>query len=42
MKKIFTDRSLAASMKEKGWLHTQNFTQQKCAAAVMGVYLKLF
>ncbi|TMI63518.1 MAG: glycosyltransferase family 4 protein [Bacteroidetes bacterium] len=42
MKRIFTDRSLAATMKEKGWQHAQNFTQQKCATAVMGVYQKLF
>ena len=38
MKKIYTDKELAASMIEKGWQHAQNFTQQKCAAAVMDVY----
>jgi hypothetical protein len=25
-------------MIEKGWQHAQNFTPQKCAAAVMDVY----
>jgi glycosyltransferase involved in cell wall biosynthesis len=42
MKKIFSDLSFAESMKQKGWQHAQNFTQQKCAAAVMSVYNKLF
>jgi len=41
MKKIFTDRSLAALMKEKGWQHAQHFTQQKCATSVMNVYRSL-
>jgi glycosyltransferase involved in cell wall biosynthesis len=41
MKKIFADKSLAASMKEKGLLHAQHFTQQKCAAAVMEVYRRI-
>ena len=38
MRKIFTDRSFAESLKEKGWQHAQKFTQQKCAADVMKVY----
>jgi glycosyltransferase involved in cell wall biosynthesis len=38
MKKIFTDTSFAAMMKENGRLHAQNFTTQKCAASVMDVY----
>jgi glycosyltransferase involved in cell wall biosynthesis len=41
MQKIFTDKSFAASMKEKSWQHAQNFTQRKCATAVMDVYKKL-
>jgi glycosyltransferase involved in cell wall biosynthesis len=41
MKKIFADKSLAASMKEKGLLYARNFTQQKCAVSVMDVYKKL-
>jgi glycosyltransferase involved in cell wall biosynthesis len=42
MKKIFSDNSFAESMKQKGLQHAQNFTQQKCAGAVMNVYKKLF
>jgi len=42
MKKIFSDNSLAASMKQKGFLHAQKFTQQKCAADIMKVYNGLF
>lgn len=42
MEKIFTDRQLSLAMQEKGWLHAQNFTQQKCAASVMNVYQSLF
>jgi glycosyltransferase involved in cell wall biosynthesis len=38
MKKICDDRQLRETMKEKGWKHAQNFTQQKSAAAVMRVY----
>lgn len=38
MKKVYADKQLAAMMIEKGWQHAQNFTQQKCAAAVMNVY----
>jgi glycosyltransferase involved in cell wall biosynthesis len=42
MKKIFTDQSFGAVLKEKGWQHAQHFTQQKCAAEVMKVYEKLY
>jgi glycosyltransferase involved in cell wall biosynthesis len=38
MKKIYRDKDLAETMKEKGWQHAQNFTQQKSAEAVMNVY----
>jgi hypothetical protein len=38
MKKIFSDRSLAVSMGEKGWQHAQRFTPQKSAESVMNVY----
>ncbi|HET6995377.1 MAG TPA: glycosyltransferase family 1 protein [Chitinophagaceae bacterium] len=38
MKKICDDGQLRETMKEKGWKHAQNFTQQKSAAAIMKVY----
>jgi glycosyltransferase involved in cell wall biosynthesis len=38
MKKIYSDKALANSMKEKGWLHAQNFSPQRSAKAVMDVY----
>lgn len=38
MKKIYSDKEFAESMKEKGWQHAQKFTQQKCADAVINVY----
>lgn len=38
MKKIYSDKKLSASLVEKGWQHAQNFTPQKSANAVMGVY----
>ncbi len=38
MKKIVIDKSFAVAMKEKGWQHAQDFTQQKCADDVMKVY----
>ena len=41
MKKIYSDKSVALSMIEKGWQHAQNFSQQKCADAVMKVYRNL-
>ncbi|HQV61098.1 MAG TPA: glycosyltransferase family 1 protein [Chitinophagaceae bacterium] len=42
MKKIYRDKGLAATLKEKGWQHAQNFTQQKCADAVMNVYKSIW
>jgi glycosyltransferase involved in cell wall biosynthesis len=41
MKKIYSDKIFADELTEKGWLHAQKFTQQKCAADVMTVYEKL-
>ena len=41
MKKIFEDGTFADSLREKGWRHAQQFTQQKCADAVMNVYNSL-
>jgi hypothetical protein len=41
MKHIYNDSALAASMIEKGWHHAQNFTQKKCADAVMDVYTSI-
>ena len=38
MRQIYRDKDLRENMKEKGWNHAQNFTQQKCAASVMRVY----
>lgn len=42
MKKIYTDKLFADEMKAKGWQYAQNFTQQKCADAVMNVYKKIW
>lgn len=42
MKRIFEDKNLADSLREKGWQHAQHFTQQKCADAVMEVYKSLW
>ena len=41
MKKIYSDAAFAEALKEKGWLHAQNFTQEKCAADVMKVYQEI-
>ena len=41
MKRVANDDTLKNSMIEKGILHAANFTQQKCAEAVMNVYRKL-
>ena len=41
MRKIYTDKGLAETLKAKGWQHAQNFTQEKCAADVMKVYESL-
>ncbi len=38
---LATDETLVKEMKDKGWLHAQNFTAEKCAADVMEVYLRL-
>jgi len=38
IKTIFADGSFTEALKEKGWQHAQNFTQQECAAGVMTVY----
>lgn len=38
MKKIYTNQSYADELRERGWQHAQNFTQQKCANGVMEVY----
>lgn len=40
MARITGDEILVKEMKEKGWMHAQNFTAQKCAADVMEVYLR--
>ncbi len=36
-----TDNNLRNELIDKGWQHAQNFTQQKCAKAVMDVYKDL-
>lgn len=41
MKRIYSDRSFAETLKQKGWQHAQNFTQQRCAADVMKIYESL-
>ncbi len=41
MKRIYQDKGLAETLKEKGVHHAQSFTQQKCAADVIKVYEKL-
>ena len=38
MKRIYSDKTLVASMVEEGWQHAQNFTPQKHAESVMNVY----
>ena len=38
--RIANDKKLTEEMKEKGWEYAQNFTPEKCAAAVMQVYLR--
>lgn len=35
---IYSDEEVRSGMIEKGWKHAQNFTLQKCTAAVMNVY----
>ena len=41
MRTIYEDKELREHMKEKGWLHAQQFTLDKCAGSVMNVYQKL-
>jgi len=41
MKRIYDDKMFADELREKGWQHAQNFTQQKCAGEVIDVYNKL-
>ena len=40
MMKIINDAAYADELRTKGWGHAQEFTQQKCAAAVIDVYNK--
>jgi glycosyltransferase involved in cell wall biosynthesis len=42
MKKIFYDKELRETMKQKGWDHAQKFTQYKCAETVMNVYKSIW
>jgi len=41
MKKIYADKQFADALVERGWQHVQDFTPEKCAAAVMDVYKKV-
>jgi glycosyltransferase involved in cell wall biosynthesis len=41
MKKIYWDKELAATMKERGIIHAQKFAPATCAASVMNVYKSL-
>jgi glycosyltransferase involved in cell wall biosynthesis len=41
MKLILTNETLVKKQVEKGWAHAQQFTNEKCAAAVMKVYEEL-
>jgi glycosyltransferase involved in cell wall biosynthesis len=42
MKEVFTNKILAAEMKEKGWQHAQAFTPQRYATSVMDVYKSIW
>ena len=42
MKKIYHDKQLTETMKNKGWLQAQHFAPRKCATAVMDLYKNLF
>jgi len=42
MKRIYSDKLFADEMRAKGWQYAQNFTQQKCADAVMNIYIKIW
>jgi glycosyltransferase involved in cell wall biosynthesis len=39
---VTRNEELRRTMIDKGWVHAQNFTQQKCAASVLNVYKSLF
>lgn len=41
MKKIYFEKQFAEAMVEKGLLHAQRFTEQKCAEAVMNLYMSI-
>ncbi|MBS0031435.1 glycosyltransferase family 4 protein [Chitinophaga sp. 22321] len=41
MKQVVYNPSLVKQMQEKGWQHAQQFTPEKCAAAMMKVYQQL-
>ena len=41
MKKVSESGTFVEGMIERGWVHAQNFTLRKCAAAVMNVYENL-
>jgi glycosyltransferase involved in cell wall biosynthesis len=41
IRRIYADEILRMEMKEKGLRQAQHFTPEKCAAAVMNVYLGL-
>lgn len=41
MKEVAGNPRLVAEMREKGWQHAQQFTPEKCAAAMMEVYKKI-
>lgn len=41
MKQVVNNPSLVKQMQEKGWQHAQQFTPEKCAAAMMKVYKQL-
>ena len=41
MKEVAGNPQLVAEMREKGWQHAQQFTPEKCAAAMMEVYKKI-
>jgi glycosyltransferase involved in cell wall biosynthesis len=38
MKKIYSNPELSETLRDKGWLHAQAFTQERCAGKVMDVY----
>ena len=42
MKKIYQDSIVAESMRQKGWVHAQNFTPAKYVSSVMDVYMSLW